>query len=114
MSYKEAPESAEIILNALGPNLRTLMRQCPNGKFSPPTCYKLVVELIKRVRVLHGMGFVHNDIKLENLVVGHLDSDQLYLLDFGLSTSYRLQSGQHIPKTNLRQFSGNFLFASNN
>ena len=93
LSYKEVPESAEIILNALGPNLRTLMKQCPYGKFSPPTCFKLIYELIKRIRTLHGMGFVHNDIKPENLVVGHQDSDRIYLIDFGLASRYILKSG---------------------
>jgi len=31
------------------------------------------------------MGYVHNDIKLENILVGHQDSDRVYLIDFGLA-----------------------------
>lgn len=60
------------------------------------------------------MGFAHNDVKLENIVVGHEDSERVYLIDFGLSTPYLTEKGEHIPKTYLRSFSGNFLFASMN
>ena len=42
LSLKKGFEQAEIILKALGPNIKTLMRQCPKGKFSPPTCFLLV------------------------------------------------------------------------
>ena len=44
------------------------------------------------------MGFVHNDVKLENIVVGHSDSNQLYLIDFGLSMRYRNPDGSHVEK----------------
>ena len=31
------------------------------------------------------MGFVHNDIKLNNILVGHKDPKVIYLIDFGLA-----------------------------
>ena len=42
LSFQQGENSSEIILEALGPNLKTLMSQCPNKRFSAPTCYKLV------------------------------------------------------------------------
>mmetsp|Transcript_10785 Transcript_10785/g.13522 ORF Transcript_10785/g.13522 Transcript_10785/m.13522 type:complete len:120 (+) Transcript_10785:496-855(+) len=60
------------------------------------------------------MNFLHNDIKQENMVVGHHDSDQLYLIDFGLSLSYLKEDGTHIAKRKSSYFSGNFLYASIN
>lgn len=44
------------------------------------------------------MGFLHNDIKLENLVVGHKDSEKVYLIDFGLTYKFRNADGSHIEK----------------
>lgn len=114
LTFKEGPESAEIILNALGPHIRTLIRQCPDGKFSVPTCFKLVSQLIMRIRTLHEMGFVHNDIKLESIFIGNKDSDKIYLTDFGLASRYKATSGEHILPQNIEQFSANFLFASIN
>ena len=58
---------------------------------------------------------MHNDVKLENLLVGHTDTDRLYLIDFGLASHYLdEETGEHIEKKNLRKFSGNFMFASLN
>ena len=68
-----------------------------------------------RLRVMHEMGFVHNDLKLENMVVGHQDSNRLYLIDFGLTSRYRDEvTGELLPKINLSKFTGNFMFASMN
>ena len=60
------------------------------------------------------MGFVHNDIKLENIVVGFEDPNRLYLIDFGLTQKYLTGEGKHVEKKALNKFSGNFLFGSLN
>ena len=60
------------------------------------------------------MNFVHNDIKLENILVGHTDMDLLYLIDFGLATRFKDDNRSHISKKQLNKFNGNFLFASLN
>ena len=112
VSHMEGPNSSEIILEALGPNIRTLLGQCPNGSFSNLTCYKLVSELIIRLRTLHQIGFVHNDVKLENIVIGHQDTHRIYLIDFGLAARYMNDENQHVAKINKGKFAGNFLFAS--
>ena len=57
---------------------------------------------------------MHNDIKLENILVGHKNSGLLYLIDFGLASNYLDENGDHIQKKQLYKFSGNFLFASLN
>jgi serine/threonine protein kinase len=31
------------------------------------------------------LGWVHNDIKLENILIGYKDPSRIYLIDFGLS-----------------------------
>ena len=60
------------------------------------------------------MGYVHNDLKLENILIGHKDPDKLYLIDFGLTQLFKDEEGQHQEKAYVRKFSGNFLFASLN
>ncbi len=34
------------------------------------------------------MGYLHNDLKLENILVGDSDPEMIYLIDFGLAMSY--------------------------
>ena len=63
---------------------------------------------------MHELNFVHNDVKLENILVGHEDSETLYLIDFGLASNYLNKNGEHIKHTQMNRFSGNFLFASLN
>ncbi len=43
---------------------------------------------IERIRDLHSEGYVHNDIKLENILIGYKDPAKIYLIDFGLSQPY--------------------------
>ena len=58
---------------------------------------------------------MHNDIKLENILIGYKDTAKIYLIDFGLSQLYiDTATGQHVQKQNLAYFSGNFMFASLN
>jgi casein kinase 1 len=57
---------------------------------------------------------VHNDIKLDNMLIGFKDPSVLYLIDFGLTTKYLMDDGTHIEKENLSTFCGNLLFASLN
>ena len=41
---------------------------------------------------------MHRDLKPENIVIGRLEEiDKIYLIDFGLSKSYRTKKGEHIP-----------------
>lgn len=63
---------------------------------------------------MHELGYVHNDIKLDNILVGYEDPSMLYLIDFGLTCKYLDENGAHVGKQFLKKFSGNFLFASLN
>ena len=57
---------------------------------------------------------MHNDLKLENIVIGVDEPSKIYLIDFGLTAKYVDENGQHVVKQYIRNFSGNFLFASLN
>jgi serine/threonine protein kinase len=30
---------------------------------------------IKRLKIMHSLGYVHNDLKLDNILLGHKDPD---------------------------------------
>ena len=64
--------------------------------------------------MLHSLNYIHNDLKLENILIGHKDPSTIYLIDFGLTQTYLDENGKHIEKEYVRKFSGNFLFASLN
>lgn len=46
---------------------------------------------------MHECGFVHRDIKPQNIVLGIGDnSNKIYLIDFGLSILYLDDNGKHM------------------
>lgn len=79
---------------------------------------EIILNILKfeRLRDLHSIGVIHNDIKLDNLLVGGNQDNRgvLHLIDFGLSQCYLNQDGSHIERKFTNSFSGNFIFASVN
>ncbi len=57
---------------------------------------------------------MHNDIKMENILIGNKDNTRIYLIDFGLCKQFRTETGEHTKKIALGFFSGNYMFASLN
>lgn len=53
---------------------------------------------IKRLKDLHFIGYTHNDIKPENILIGKTDPEQIYLIDFGISSTFLDKNGNHIQK----------------
>ena len=69
---------------------------------------------MERIRSLHKINFVHNDLKPDNICIGLKDPNTIYLIDYGLSQNYLLPDKSHVKKETLNKFSGNFIFASLN
>jgi serine/threonine protein kinase len=69
-------------------------QNCPDKKFSLRCTLQLGIELTKCIRDLHKMGFIHLDIKPDNVVVSKDKGQKLYLIDYGISEEY-LKEGVH-------------------
>lgn len=71
---------------------------------------------IQRLKDLHSLSFVHNDIKLENILIGSENPGNIFLIDFGLSSQFNSKDNSnrniHHEKKKLGVFSGNFMFSS--
>lgn len=110
-----------IIQEQLGETLDSIMKR-RNAPFSSKTAIQIGCQLLEQYKLIHASGYVHNDLKLENILVGkastkpdsYVDLHRVTLIDFGLSTMYLDQEGKHVPKEGSNGFQGNMIFASRN
>jgi serine/threonine protein kinase len=83
-----------MVMDLAGRDLQQLVAAYTQRGLSVPrhTILHIGMALVRALHQLHQLGYLHNDIKPENIVAGHEDSAdiehvrQLYLLDLGLAT----------------------------
>lgn len=65
--------------------------------FSERVTYNLVLKIIDVLEFIHLKGYVHNDIKAQNLLLGYgrTKENDVYLVDFGLVSKYQ-KDGVHL------------------
>ncbi|KAF1962347.1 kinase-like protein [Byssothecium circinans] len=78
-------EYSVMAFELLGPNLENLFNYC-SRKFSLKTVLMLVDQLIPRFRYIHSRGYIHRDIKPDNLLMGDgAQGNKVYVTDIGLA-----------------------------
>ena len=108
------------VLEKLGVSLQHLLfgQNDHKSKFDLNTVCTLVDFMIVNLYKLHSIGFVHNDLKLENILIGTNSSktlEKFYLIDFGISSQYYdFAKNEHIPLRRDVGFKGTFRFSSQN
>lgn len=80
-----------ICMEKLGPSLQDYLMSRKNA-FSLKTVCQIGIKIIQCLEELHHTGFVHNDLKPDNVLFDD-KMLQLKLIDFGLCTKYLDDSG---------------------
>lgn len=85
-----------LIMSLLGRDLKTL--QTKFRLLSLKTVLMIGIQVIERLRSLHNAGYIHREMKPENLVAGINEWESLiHFVDFGLSIPYLDENKAHIP-----------------
>ena len=81
----------------LGPSLEQLFDFC-GRRLSLGTTLQLGVQLLRRLEAVHAAGFLHRDVKPDNILMGVRGPAErvAHLVDYGLSKRYRNADGAHI------------------
>ena len=101
-----------LVIEMLGPNLENLFNLC-HRNFSLKTTVMIAQEIIKRIQYVHSRGVVHRDIKPENFLIG-LNSNEVYIIDFGLCKMFKNSDNTHITQTQHKKLVGTVRYASLN
>ena len=70
-------------MELLGPSLKQTMmehKETPRGKV-----YRIFIQIVERLKILHSIGYVHGDIKPHNFCHGRTEENRVYMIDFGCS-----------------------------
>lgn len=107
-----------IVQQKLGLTINDLLIR-RNEHFSLKTVITLGISMLDRLQVLHDKGFLHCDIKPDNVMIGEFKNDvqqmnTIYLIDFGISSTYLDEHGNHRKMKVNVPFKGNVIFASKN
>ena len=103
-----------LVMELLGPSLEDLCWATAGGtKFETPLVMRLGREMLGLLQTLHGKGYVHNDLKPSNVLLGAAgssDAQRLHLVDFGIAT--RAGEAQPASGSGISEPVGTPLFAS--
>ena len=118
---------AYLVLEKLGLSLQHLINE--NSKYNDNKnitgimSLSQVLGIIDRMIIilykLHSIGYVHNDIKPENILIGNNENDvrsnKIYLIDFGIATPFwSFKNNKHLSIKTSVPFNGTFRFSSRN
>ena len=117
---------AYVIMPRYGVNLDEYFVKIDQN-FSRESILDLALRLLSILEDIHAAGYVYNDLKLDNIMVGFKDKlpkttrpsqnafskVSIHLVDFGYSTKY-MKDGKHIEKSEVKTFRGNMMFCSLN
>ena len=81
---------------------------------------RLGIEILLNLKVLHKAGYIHVDIKEDNLasLMNPINIEgeivHFVLIDFGWATPFKSPEGEHLPPCHQLRKCGNFFYASKN
>lgn len=118
--------AAFLVMPRYGSDLQNLYSNLKDA-VSVECVLKIGRALLDQLRMIHEAGYVHNDLKLDNVVLPnapHVEDLQdlnkiaplkLLIIDYGFATSYvDRMTGQHVEQREELTFSGNIMLASAN
>lgn len=103
-----------MVIELLGESL-TKCHEKMNRSITTVSALILGLELFKTLKFIHEMGYVHRDLKPDNILFGRgKKTNVAYIIDFGLCKRYLMEDSTHIPFSTSKKLVGTARFCSVN
>lgn len=86
-------EHRVLVLDKLGKSLKYYFDK-DYDYFDMKTLSSIAIQVISRLKFMHLAGWLHQDIKPENILVDNNDGNKIYLVDFGTSARIKNEYGK--------------------
>tara|TARA_R100001163_G_C5067706_1_gene207044 strand:+ start:4320 stop:5228 length:909 start_codon:yes stop_codon:yes gene_type:complete len=94
--YGIVDDYSVLVLDLLESSIGNLLEK-KGGRFKLKTTLMIADQMLSRLEYLHDHGFIHRDLKPDNMMIGRSHhQNQIFLIDYGLSKKYRTNGGDHI------------------
>lgn len=102
-----------LVIERLGKSMQEIIIE--NINFSLKTVIHIAVQLLQTIKGIHDKGIIHRDIKPSNILLGaSKNSNEVFLIDYGLSTMYVANGVHKMQNLKKKNFKGTLMFASRN
>lgn len=80
-----------IVMDFKNANLSELMKRNVDGVLSHKSTLMATIQMIRLMKSMHEVGYIHRDIKPDNFVIGisEITRRMLFVLDLGLAEKFR-------------------------
>lgn len=108
-----------LVESLMGPTLKSLYKLC-DQIFDFYTIINIAIDLIKNIKILHDFGFLHRDLKPDNLAYGNLSYENYYskneigIIDFSNSKINLFPNGKIRYSKRIVKCAGNKFYSSPN
>ncbi|GMT33347.1 hypothetical protein PFISCL1PPCAC_28734, partial [Pristionchus fissidentatus] len=85
-----------VVMTFVGKSLQDLRKEGPGGHMSLGTALGAGIQTLEALEDLHGIGYLHRDVKPGNYTVGRAELGELrkvYVLDFGMCRKFTNDQG---------------------
>ena len=101
-----------LVMQKLGKSLKSMFVE-NDMFFDMNTVSNIAVQILYRLQELHNKGWLHQDIKPENILIDEYRGEKLYLIDYGTSGRWWDEhSLKHIPKEPSKKIVGTARYSS--
>ncbi|KAE9421437.1 hypothetical protein Angca_002248, partial [Angiostrongylus cantonensis] len=103
-----------LVMGLVGPSLEDIRRKDLLKNYSKATAMTCCIQTLTALRDLHGIGYIHRDIKPQNYAIGLGEKEStIYMLDFGIARKYTVGDTKvvKVPRVKVH-FLGTLRFAS--